>query len=54
MHIELDLYQVFSLVILFSLAILWAWSKGYKEGRTVGYFRGRAVAWHANQKDVAK
>lgn len=54
MYIRIDWMQAFCLVILFSLALIWAWSKGYKDGRTAGYFRGRAVAWHLKQKDIVK
>jgi len=52
MHIEK--YQLVAYAIVTFITIIWAWSQGFKEGKKVGYHKGRNITWSAKANKVSQ
>jgi hypothetical protein len=51
MTIELIDYQVIALAAGVFLLTVYAYTVGLKEGKRIGYHRGRAISWNASKED---
>jgi len=51
MTIELIDYQVIALAAGVFLLTVYAYTVGLKEGKRIGYHRGRAINWNASKED---
>jgi len=52
--VQIENYQVVGYLTLTTIAILSAWSKGYKDGKRVGYHKGRSLAWSIKNNQVSQ
>ena len=51
MKIELMDYQVLPLLALLGIAVVYAYTVGLKEGKRIGYHRGRSISFNAYKED---
>jgi hypothetical protein len=51
MQLILTDYQVVPLIALLGIAIVYAYTVGLKEGKRIGYHRGRAISFNAYKED---
>ena len=51
MSIELIDYQVIALVAGLFILTVYAYTVGLREGKRIGYHRGRAISWNASKED---
>lgn len=54
MDIRIDILAGLGWSILFGIALVWAWSRGYNEGQRIGYSRGRSMSWRIAQSENKK
>ena len=52
MHLEK--YQVVAYLAFTAIIVIWAWSQGFKEGKKVGYHKGRNLAWSLKANKVSQ
>jgi hypothetical protein len=52
MHVEK--YQLVAYALVTFITIIWAWSQGFKEGKRVGYHKGRNITWSSRTNKVSQ
>jgi hypothetical protein len=53
MELRLTDYQVIALIAAVFILTVYGYSVGLREGKRIGYHRGRSVSWSTN-KEVSK
>ena len=51
MRFEIMDYQVIPLILFLGIIVVYAYSVGLKEGKRIGYHRGRAINFNAYKED---
>lgn len=51
MELRLTDYQVIALLALVFVLTVYGYSVGLKEGKRIGYHRGRSVTWNAKKEN---
>ena len=51
---QLEKYQIVGAILVIVVVALISWSKGYNDGKKVGYYKGRNLAWSIKNNKVSQ